>query len=339
MPILLETEDDAWRFLNELLDRPDAEIDPREIQLGAWSKVTVDLEEIPQESAIFTPWLEAFLNIQRNVYRSAALAKYGSADTKKLTELDLEEFEIPFIVTGGSSHYLAEFQDKAEKLAALAISKMTGRQIAIVLLGAALLWGGTTAFGYYTEAQKQIRIAEVNSEEKKRFLESMDFITTQQAANYNRLVTALTETDIGKKVVTTSQDMQEGMLKAASRTKEATIQGKTLTAGDAQELRATTRQKATIKIVTQELRVTDANTEDALITSVEFTDPETGDQFRASFQDALLVEGSADVLHAALKDRGTVWVEMQIREVRGEVRSVEIRKATREPPQEARAAN
>ena len=54
------------------------------VDLGDWAAVQIHLPESERDSSITPPFMEAFLQIQKQLFQLAALAKSGVADTKQL---------------------------------------------------------------------------------------------------------------------------------------------------------------------------------------------------------------------------------------------------------------
>lgn len=268
--------------------------------------------------------MEAFLELQRNVYQMVALAKYGNADIRHLSSADREEFELQVVVRPGSSDQSVDLTDVISKLGTEIIGHMDARDIVIVMLGAGLLWAGTAAWRAYLNARKEVRLAEVASEDKRRHLEAMEFASQQETERMKALVSVMGETYVGSRVLVASDNIHDGLLKAAASAPAASILSQEVTTRDAQELRASPRRRATLRIIEQEMKVVDVNTANPMLMSVVLSDPVTDEQMSTSFGDAILSDNGRKALFMALENRTAVWVRMKVKDLEGEIQPVEI---------------
>lgn len=96
--------DDALREFREAAQNAEyADVDS--IVFGDWVSKNV---HIPKglDSEITSPFLDAYAELQDDLYRLVALIAYGSADIRLLSQEDLDVFLLKVKVTGGSSNYL-----------------------------------------------------------------------------------------------------------------------------------------------------------------------------------------------------------------------------------------
>ena len=128
-----------------LLDEPSSEIF-RGIHLNGLAKIEVYIPDRNLSSEITPPYMEAFLELQKQLIQFAAYAKTGVANGNQLDDSERAELEISVKVTGGSSNYLTDISENLEEIAKAMIKKLDGKQVVIVVLGVAALVASTWSF-------------------------------------------------------------------------------------------------------------------------------------------------------------------------------------------------
>jgi hypothetical protein len=101
--------------------------------------------------------------------------------------------------------------------------------------------------------------------------------------------------------------------------------------GEAEILRTPSRKKAQQKIIQQEVKVVDINTTDPFDLQIVLLDPSSDIQHRIKFKDDLFAGENRHKLFDALEKRATLWVELAVKEVDGEVRSVQLLRTIERP--------
>jgi hypothetical protein len=116
------------------------------LDLGDWPQVHVYIPHPDVSSSITPPFMEAFLELQKQIYQLAAQASAGVADSGQLSEGVKAELQISVLVTDGSSNLTAKLEKIVPGLLKQMIRKLDGKQAAIVLVSVAVLIGGDWAF-------------------------------------------------------------------------------------------------------------------------------------------------------------------------------------------------
>ncbi|MCP3397127.1 hypothetical protein [Bradyrhizobium sp. CCGB20] len=82
--------------------------DFRRINFGDWASIHVYLPHPEVDSSITPPFLEAFLELQRQLYLLAAQAASGSPDSSQLSDEIKRRLQISVVVSGGSADYVTK---------------------------------------------------------------------------------------------------------------------------------------------------------------------------------------------------------------------------------------
>jgi hypothetical protein len=302
------------------------------ISFGDWAAVHVYVPQPEIQSAITPPFMEAFLVLQKQLYQFAALIKTGVADIGQLSDADRIELLLSVEVTGGSSDYLAKLGKPLTGILNRMVGKMTGKQSAIVIVAICALIAAGWTFQAWLDRTKEIKLEELKSKDHIAALEALQFSTKEQSEAFRKIIEILEKQgDVGRRALEVVNQTNDALLKAASSNPRTSIKDMEVTRVEAELLRTPTRKRSQQKIVQQEMKVVDINTTDPLNLQIVLLDPSTDDQHRIRFKDDLFAGESRHQLFDALEKRSPLWVELAIREVDGEVRSVQLLRTINRP--------
>jgi hypothetical protein len=127
-----------------------------DLLISNWCQLKIYLPEPSVSSSMPPAYMEALLEIQKQIYQLAALCRTGLANTVYLNEDDKRLFDITVVVTGGSSFIKVDLDQSLKNALKEAITKMTGKQLVIVVLGLGILFSSTWGYSAYLEQQKEI---------------------------------------------------------------------------------------------------------------------------------------------------------------------------------------
>ncbi|MCA6109589.1 hypothetical protein [Bradyrhizobium cenepequi] len=330
--------DSSPEAILQLLDELDKIENPfssdlESLDLGDWPQVHVYIPHPEVSSSITPPFMEAFLELQRQIYQLAAQAAAGVADTGQLSEGVKAELQISVLVTDGSSNLTAKLEKILPGLLKQMIGKLNGKQAAIVLVSVAALVGGNWGFNAWLEQQKTIKIEELKSKDHVEALKALSISSSGQLEALKKITEVLAKQgEIGNRALEAIAATNDALLKAASKTSESSINDTHLTRQEAELLRTSPRKKAELRVATQRMRVLDVNTSDPHELSVLISTPDKKQQYRIKFEDTLFSEPSRKAIFEALDSRESIWMELAFREIDGDVKSVQLLRTTVPPP-------
>ncbi|APO53862.1 hypothetical protein LUI11_01860 [Bradyrhizobium diazoefficiens] len=297
-----------------------------------WASVHIYLPEPEIQSAITPPFMEAFLVLQKQLYQLAALATTGLADVGQLGDAERNELLLSVVVTGGSSDLVAQLKKPLESLLNRMVGKMTGKQAAIVIVCLGALVASPWAFCAWLDQTKAVKLEEIKSKEHLAALQAMEFANKEQSEAFNRVIEILkSQGEVGKRALDVVTQTNEALLKAATSSPKTSINDVEVTRSEAELLRTPSRKRAQQKIVQQEVKVVDINTTDPLDLQIILLDPFSETQHRIKLKDDLFAGESRRKLFDALEKRTPLWVELAIKEIDGEVRSVQLLRTIERP--------
>jgi hypothetical protein len=294
------------------------------LQIGDWAEIHVYLKDADR-SAISSPYMEAFLELQRQIYQLAALGITGEADIGRLTDADKIDLEISVTVTGGSSNLTTELKGPLERLASKLIGKMTRKQLTLVIVAIAAIVGTGWAWREWLEHTKAIQLEQLKSKEHLAALEKLSFVGQDNSKAMERLVAIIeSQGQFGKRALEAIQATNDGLLRAITKEGRAKINGIEIDSHQAELLRVPTRRKADQVPVIRPVRVVSINTSDLLDLQLVLEDTEDKIEYKVRFKDNLFAGLDRHRLFESLENRKSFFAELAIRELDGQIRSVEF---------------
>jgi hypothetical protein len=303
-----------------------------DIEIGTWPEIHIHIPHPEVSSSISPPFMEAFLELQKQIYQLAAQASSGVADAGQLSERYRASLEISVVVTNGSSNLTAKLERILPGLLKTMIGKMTGKQAAIVLVAFAGLVATGWGWSSWLEARKVVQLEELKSKDHIEALKALSLGSSGQIDALKKIIETLEKQgEIGARAVEALTATNEALLKAASKTTESSINGTHLTRQEADLLRTSPRKKPEVRIARQRMRVLDINTSNPHELSLLISTPDKKSQYRIKFVDNMFSGDDRTALFDALNGRESIWMELAFREVEGEVRSVQLLRTTAPP--------
>lgn len=186
-PILIQNEDDAINVLKSYYTGEVADDKIIDFEFDGWPSLDIRLVGDKYSGTITPTVMAGFIELQKEVYRTFAYAKYGSFNTNKLTQKERNELELRVSVKEGSSKFNIDFQALLVSFMENSMSKLTGKQIIYTILPIALMFAGNTAYKSFLEDRKNLRSHELelrkednNAKEKKALVDAMTFMSEQE---------------------------------------------------------------------------------------------------------------------------------------------------------------
>jgi hypothetical protein len=322
----ISTPTDAIALFQASLDESFENFDFDEITIGEWANPQI---HIPAgDSDVTAPFLEAFLATQHSIYVIVAEIKYGHPDVRKLTQEDLSQFQVRFRITGGSSNIIESVGETLKTIAKECVGKLSANQIVALISGGAILLSGTYGFSAYLEHRKEVRIAELKSEERKQELANSRYAQHDQVEATKFVAEKMAEQGGAiARIAEESTKTNAALLRAISQTSDTTVNGVRVTKVEAETLRQTKRRRSEETVIERLVKVVEINTTDRFRTTVELSGIGR-DAVKVTFADRLIEDRDLAKLHRSLKERKSVRVKLEIRRVGDEIKSAEILRVT-----------
>ena len=304
------------------------------LKLGEWVKTHVYIPHGGGNSEITSAYMEAFLELQRSIYLMAAFAEHDVASTRLLTDEQRSKYQLSVHVSGGSSNLNVNVTKSLEGVLKVLLDKVDGRQATIIVVTAGLLLAGGWFFTAWLDSEKQVRLATIRSQEHIDALRALSLSNEQSNQNFQRLLNLLkSQGRAGEVVLSALLTQFEALLKAASKVEVSETNGQLLSQGQAALLRSPLRRIPTTRTVVQKVRVVDLNTVDPLRNVIILQESSSREQLRMPLPTNLFTNGDRKKLIDSLDTGEEIWVEIFIREIDGEPRSVDFLRVADDPGQ------
>ncbi len=310
--LIINSREEAFDLIEKALDgvKEDKIID-LDIK-GDWSKITILIKGDNYQASLNGRLIKALSELQTQLNRIYANALYGKS-AKALSNDEREEIELIFQVSKGSSLIEIDLGNWLEKLSEAGIEKMTGTEIVIVVLGLAVVWGGSKAFNAYN-TRKQNETDQQHATELA--IKSQEEETKRQAA----LITALGESnETIRLAIKEKSQMDSNILKATPTADSVEINEKLYNRSDIEEANRSERQSTELDRQDDFYHIAGIATKPEGFT-VTLSDKQ-GASIRAELAKDKLKPDELDELWEALRDDEPIFIKLTVRTRLGAINS------------------
>ncbi len=344
--VRIETEDDAWRVLSEILND---KINADEISLdfgdATWAKVHLNFKGDIFHQTVTASMMRGMVEYQAAFYRTAALLIKNDARTNRLTDQEKDDLELVFKVQEGSSDLVANAAEQFKDVLGKCVDKMSGKQaLTAVLVVALLFFGSPQVANYLNNDVDKTRIetafkeenARIEAETKRQEVASTERRDTLQVikdlVHENKRKTDLLEqsyktSEAAKRVGELSRDAVEEILRNSSKADEVTIQGVTLKGNLIREITRSQRSSSKEVIIKDQFLVVGVESEDDYSFVVRLERVSTGEVIVATLEDPLLSAKHHNAIQQAEWRRRAVMVHISARQVGDSYKDAKILRA------------
>jgi hypothetical protein len=305
----IENEVDAWRLLEQTVKgNIPIDADAFQLKIGDWPEIRLKICGARFHSSITPKMMEAFIALQKNIFRTYAKLHYNQASGKIVTLEERSALELFVEVHPGSSEFAAKLGEIGQKLVEGAINKMDARHFVILGLAGILGWTATTSWKGYLSTQAEQKKSEIQlalSKEESHRLEIM----SEAARQVPYVAVAKTETE----------EVINKILKSSVSARNITIGGHSFTGKQIQELVRPERTPSQEIRLDGEYRILKVDSSRTDFFKVELAN-DKGRKFWAILQDVTVTkEKNKELLQEAEWSKKPINLMINGKEVRGEV--------------------
>lgn len=331
--LAIRDEDTALEAIKRFLEGEKLAAD---LQLDGWPKLRIRLVGDKFDCTITPSVMKSFLELQNLVYRSYAIAQYGTEDTRKLSKEERDELEIEVKVEEGSSIFEVDFQEVLMKFAEKAAEQMTPEMIAVTVLGLGVLWAGKTSYAAYLDHRREVRLSEAKTEEQRILLDGMERLSQQETARLQVINRMLIKSPALEQVSRQAYDTRTEMLRGFASADTAEVGGRELPADIAGELITNARRKAVENRLDGYYRILRVDSSNPDEFRVKVRKNRGTLEFEAVVEDAFLNAEMKETLQYAEWERTTVYLNINAKMMDESIRSAVILGVARaDQPEEA----
>lgn len=302
----------AWKLLDDAINGRLPK-ETFQLDIGDWANFHLKFKGAKFDSSLTPGMMDAFIDLQKNIYRLFAKLHYNDARSIILTDDQRSALEIMIKVSPGSSDLTAIFKDAIEKLTLGAINKMEAKHWVIILLVGILGLTSKAMWKDYLASQNEDKKAELNVSMSKLELEKMALVAA--ASKQVPHVASMRED---------ANEFRNKILKSAKSADEIEVAGQTVNKAQAAKLVRKTRTASTELRLDGEYRIIKVDSSDIDHFTVALMDKK-GRSFQAVLQNGTVSKAkNMQRLQTAEWERNYINLEINGREVRGEVTTAVI---------------
>lgn len=318
-PLLIRSEDEAWEAIQELIDKRSTIQSVNALRFEGWPEITAYIPGARLNGALTPYMMEGFVDLQRAIYRSHAILTHEQANARVLSDYEKDRLELVVRVEEGSSDNTIDFWDIALQIGRSLVDKMDPTSIVITILGLGVLYAGQSAFRVWIDAQKEEKIAEIQS---KQVVAALDALQFSQQADVERWQIMEKVKGAVPKFVQLEDDAnlaKQSLTRHLTKNTDATINGVTVPQDAGQRLTRGTRSNSKEVRLDGVYRIVkvDTRAEDGFRVRLENID--TGIEFEAGVQDALISQEQKTTLQQAEWGKTPVSTKINAKEKSGEI--------------------
>lgn len=186
---------------------------------------------------------DSLCEMQRGFYRTAALALHGEESIKRLTNAELEKYEIVFKIKEGSTEIIADIAEKFEALVTEALKTMPAEYQAILIGFFIACYFGNES--YKTLQKRKEAEAEIASKEK--MIEAIESVASKGFEAVK---------DVAETIARNTETLKDSVLKNAATADQIQLAGNVYTQADIQEANKRNKSDRTSTTMHGKFRIT-----------------------------------------------------------------------------------
>ncbi len=304
-------EEDAWSLLQAALagKLPD---DTFEIDMGDWADIHFHFKGPALNSTLTTSMMEAFIELQNNIYRVYAKLHHDSGTARTLTADEKHALNILIQVSPGSTQTKAILKDVVKKLVQGAVNKMQARHYVIIAMSGILALTSRSMWKDYLSVQSEAKKADLHialSKEESRKLEIFS--------------DAMKQVPHVASIKSDADEFRNKVLKTSKSADNIVIAGQEISKDQAKLLVRSTRSSAAEVQLNGEYRILKVDSSRSEF-RVELLGAD-GKPFWADLQDITIAkERNKELIQAAEWNKKPIYLLVNGTAVRGEITTAKI---------------
>ncbi|PLX90440.1 MAG: hypothetical protein C0620_13630 [Desulfuromonas sp.] len=315
----IASEEDAWSTLEQVLSDIEAQ-HPIELTFNNWPTIDLKFKGEPFSSSLTSSTMEGLVEFQKLINRSYAQMRYGG--NSRATNDDKKELEIIYKVSEGSSDVTVDFSAAALKMAEGLVTKMSGTEMVVTILGLGIIGATAYSFNKYVEKQKQGDLTDT----AKELASAMAAQSQEETKRTEILANAIKSQPFLQTVQEEAEETYNKVLRGSQGATSLTIGTTELSQGDIKNIVRTPRSKSIEVQLNGNYRVEklDNTQESEFIFFISDESSEKG--FNAKLEDKFLLrkEESKTILAEAILGRTPVYLKVNAKELRDQIVSATI---------------
>lgn len=198
--IIIKNEKDAWQAMQRALANEIS--DTAQLSFEGWPVFKLTIQGKDFNGSIPTRVMPPILDLQREIHRIYARARYNNDDTRKLTAEDRAMLELVVEIKPGSTQFITDLVKALNET--IKSSNMTGKEAITLFVGIAAIVATTVGWKDWVAAQERMHGQEVSvkmsAEETKRIEIVTQALIAKPELQQNKKFISEFQTDISKQL-------------------------------------------------------------------------------------------------------------------------------------------
>lgn len=310
--IAINNETDAWDLLDKAV-RGILPNDTFQIDFGDWAEFHLKFAGAKFDSTMTTSMMEAFIELQKSVYRLYAKLHYNDARSILLTEADRRALDILIQISPGSTKATVDLKDALKQLVKGAVNKMDAKHYIILAMVGAVAWTSTTMWKDYLQSQSDVKKANIQV--------AMSQEETRRLQIFAEAVKQVPHVAV---VASDANEARNKILKSAKSADSIEVAGQNLTKDQAAQLSRSSRSHSEEVRLDGEYRIIKVDSSNADHFKVYLLSKE-GKSFPAELTDQTITKAkNRELLQEAEWEKKPINLMINGTTVRGEVTTAKI---------------
>lgn len=228
-PLLVNSESEAWYALSALVRN---EIDADDVDLSAssfdWAGIALKANGGKFHSSVPASFMKGLVDLQDNFLRSSALILKDSSHITRLSSETRSELDLVFEVGSGSTTLRALLEEQLKELVSKLSEKLTGKQIVILVLSLALIYGGYSAYSLHLQHNLEIETLKQDGAKDDKYLDIIEQLIEKDAPDAERAEILSRAAKVDKRVAQLQRlgdESKDAIFSHAGAADSITVQG------------------------------------------------------------------------------------------------------------------
>jgi len=305
-------ESDAWKLLEDAINGKLPE-EMFKIEMGDWPELSIRLEGNKFNSSLTTKLMDAFIDLQKNIYHSYAKLHYDDA-SKRLTEAEKQKLELIIQVLPGSTDLKAKLAEIAKQFIQGAIGKMEAKDYVIIATVAILAVTSNTMWKNYLNVQGEAKN-----------IESKVALSKEETRRLEVFRDAIKEVSHVSSIKSDAEEFYNKVLKSSASADKLHVAGQVITKEQIHQLTRGSRSTAQEVSLNGVYRIFRVDSSKPGVFKVDLVD-EGGRRFPATLDESVLMnkEQNRKYLQDAEWQKKPISLMVDGTELRGEITTAKI---------------
>lgn len=329
-PVRIGSEEDAWKVLADLINN---KIDYDDVNLAAssfdWAAINVRASGPKYHSSVPASFMRGLVEFQDSFLRSSALILRDSSHITKLSGDTRSDLDLVYQVSEGSTGIDAYFNEQLREIISKVSDKLTGKQLVVLILSLALIYGGYSAYSLHLQHSLEIETLKQNGAQDQKYLDIINQLIEKDAPDQERADVLKKAAKADKKVAELqkhSVEAKDALFRHATDVEDFSIQGIIVDHTAIADMNRRSRRKAEDVKLTETVRVEAIDAAEAHHFKVKLK-RSGGGTLSGLIRDVEPNKRAIDALFRAESSRNQVSVEFTARQFGKDLRDVIIQRA------------